>query len=976
MSETTPPSEDATTTPPGADGPTTPASVATDTNAVSPSEAASRSEAAHESDAASDSGAATDVDDAAGEVSVDTDTDTEGSPCPTCGRMLPADAPAGMCPYCLIAPQVTSGRPRLTPPSLEELAPHFPELELQGELGHGGMGVVFLARQAHLDRLVALKVLPPEIAEDPSFQQRFAQEARALAKLQHPNVVAIYDFGQRGPYAFLLMEYIDGVNLRELMSGRPLPPETALAIVPALCDALQYAHERGIVHRDVKPENILIAGLPKPSPHSDNDGTKQDGTENDAAAERSPQPASETPTPRLHVKIADFGLARVLAELEGAIPSTRLTGTRQVMGTPHYMAPEQFERPREADHRVDVFALGVVFYEMLTGRLPLGRFEPPSESSPVGPRVDHVVLKSLEREPQRRYDSTASVRNDLESDEPLPDPEPAAARAQPPHDETVRQTVERWARGGASSLVSGVRSAGDEANQLGWLFFTSAIAYFAIALSIVGLAQQSFLLPEQATGVAALITLGLLLAVWTHVRARRLESVPIFAQPASILGAAVVTPFRRALVKTLARGGEFKPLGFPFASAGEPTRTWAVVALVVTLFLVLTGVSIFVATRRDDWVPILVLAIPFVWLCWAWSDRIAVALGLNDPPPGDEPWRSAETIVPPSGTSAVGPIPPGTPAAARPVPPRLRPISTWAIAAGVLGLVAAPLTIFALAIGIALWVVTLVLAVLAGLDAREGRREGKPRRRLWAATLGVIAAPLAIGAPLMGLLLERPAEVAWAETIGEQPERTADARTQAQLAQQEAVIETLETQLDETLRKRLAGLGVTFLAMGFPQSPAPDQSLDPGQHDAIQRAIQFQQDLGQVRGIDDRTFGMSRDRLIDQLDRAGVTYKTRQDAERMPLPLLVKLVQSHRYRDLAEKSEDEYDATATEVRLLEELAEAAADYVGFGIAPPVDTTLPGTRGDAWTALGLYGGGFLAAVLLITLLTHLTIRGMR
>jgi hypothetical protein len=235
------------------------------------------------------------------------------------------------------------------------------------------MGAVYKARQTHLDRLVAIKILPPEISEDAGFVERFTREARALARLNHPHIIGIHDFGRAGGYCYFVMEYVDGVNLRQAMVAG-LKPAEALRIVPQICDALQFAHEEGIVHRDIKPENILLDS-------------------------------------RGRVKIADFGLAKLL----GTTPEdTSLTGTRQAMGTLHYMAPEQIAGARDVDHRADIYSLGVTFYEMLTGDLPLGRFPPPSQKVPVDVRLDEVVLRSLEREPQQRYQHASEVKTDVE----------------------------------------------------------------------------------------------------------------------------------------------------------------------------------------------------------------------------------------------------------------------------------------------------------------------------------------------------------------------------------------------------------------------------------------------------------------------------------------------------------------------------------------------------------------------------------
>src|SRR5215831_14046863 len=187
------------------------------------------------------------------------------SKCPQCGAPLKESAPAGLCPNCLMAlnlktETVVSGDfPAAQPPlPPEQIAPHFPQLEILECLGRGGMGVVYKARQKTLNRFVALKLLAPERVQDPQFAERFTREAQALAALNHPNIITIYDFGQAGGFYYLLMEFVDGANLRRLLRERKFTPEEALTIVPPLCDALQFAHDRGIVHRDIKPENLLI----------------------------------------------------------------------------------------------------------------------------------------------------------------------------------------------------------------------------------------------------------------------------------------------------------------------------------------------------------------------------------------------------------------------------------------------------------------------------------------------------------------------------------------------------------------------------------------------------------------------------------------------------------------------------------------------------------------------------------------------
>jgi serine/threonine protein kinase len=300
--------------------------------------------------------------------------------CPRCDAPIPAEAPQGLCPRCVLAgasnPTEAGVAATATGeiPSIPRLAAAFPQLEILELIGRGGMGFVFKARQPHLDRHVALKLLPDKLAKDPHFAERFNREGRFLAKLNHPNIVSVFDFGQAGGFYYLMMEYVDGVNLRQAMRAGRFSPAEALAIVPKICEALQYAHEQGVLHRDIKPENILL----------------------DAKG---------------RVKIADFGIAKLVGE---DAPSFTLTGTGHALGTPHYMAPEQLETPGEVDHRADIYSLGVVFYEMLTGELPIGRFKPPSERTPLDQRVDEIVMRALERERELRQKNAGEFKTQVE----------------------------------------------------------------------------------------------------------------------------------------------------------------------------------------------------------------------------------------------------------------------------------------------------------------------------------------------------------------------------------------------------------------------------------------------------------------------------------------------------------------------------------------------------------------------------------
>ena len=321
--------------------------------------------------------------------------------CPECQKPIPANAPAGLCPDCLLVqgiPNVpniaafavtTPQGGRMVVPAAAAVAKYFPQLDMLELLGHGGMGAVYKARQTKLDRMVAVKIIRPETTGDPAFAERFMREARTLARLNHPGIVAVHDFGEidapelaggaspqsaSGTLFYFIMEYVDGANLRQLMQAGQLSPELAVNIVPQVCEALQFAHDEGVVHRDIKPENILL----------DSKG---------------------------RVKIADFGLAKIAGR---TIDEWTLTGTHQVMGTPRYMAPEQMAGSRTVDHRADIYSLGVVFYEMLTGTIPVGHFAPPSQKSKVDVRLDEVVLRAMASEPERRFQAARDLRSSVE----------------------------------------------------------------------------------------------------------------------------------------------------------------------------------------------------------------------------------------------------------------------------------------------------------------------------------------------------------------------------------------------------------------------------------------------------------------------------------------------------------------------------------------------------------------------------------
>ena len=251
----------------------------------------------------------------------------------------------------------------------------IPGYELLELLGKGGMGEVWKARQISLDRIVAVKLLPPKLARDQEFVSRFEKEATALAALSHPNITQIIDRGIAGEHYFFAMELVVGRTLREVMNaGRPASFES-LRIGAAIARAIDYAHELKIVHRDLKPENILL----------------------DA---------------RGHVKVADFGLAG----MRGSAKDLALTATAVAMGTVNYMAPEQRRDAKHVDQRADIYSLGVMLYELLTAELPIGRFKLPSERvKGLDPRLDVLIGAMLESDPEARPARASSIAEQLEA---------------------------------------------------------------------------------------------------------------------------------------------------------------------------------------------------------------------------------------------------------------------------------------------------------------------------------------------------------------------------------------------------------------------------------------------------------------------------------------------------------------------------------------------------------------------------------
>jgi serine/threonine protein kinase len=259
------------------------------------------------------------------------------------------------------------------PPAPESLETCFPGYSGFYFLDRGGMGAVYAANQASLGRRVAFKILPPELLDDEGFSERFKLEAHLLARLQHPHIVAVYDFGvTMEGHHYIVMEYVEGVSLQEILRRDKITTAKALTITAQVCEALHYAHERGVIHRDIKPSNILI----------DERGL---------------------------VRVADFGLAKLSSEEENNAAKNHRT--RAFVGTLGYAAPEMQMKGVLLDRRSDIFSLGVTLYEMLTGMLPMGVFDPPSKKAGTPAHVDKIVRRALMQKPEERYETAQQMRD-------------------------------------------------------------------------------------------------------------------------------------------------------------------------------------------------------------------------------------------------------------------------------------------------------------------------------------------------------------------------------------------------------------------------------------------------------------------------------------------------------------------------------------------------------------------------------------
>ncbi|MFZ4593940.1 MAG: family 16 glycoside hydrolase [Verrucomicrobiaceae bacterium] len=264
------------------------------------------------------------------------------------------------------------------PPTAEELQALLPQYHVHRLLGRGGMGAVYQGTQRSLNRPVAIKILSAELDDsDMGFAERFKNEAHAMARLNHPGIVNVYDSGEASSgLLYIVMEFVEGTDVQQMINanGR-LQTDHAMAIAAHVCDALAYAHERGIIHRDIKPSNIMVG---------------YDGS----------------------VKVADFGLAKIATGASTA----GLTLSGMAMGTMHYMAPEALIQGITVDHRADVYAVGVMLYQMLTGKLPQGLFEMPSLQVPgLDPRYDGIISQAMREDREKRYQKISEMRHALDA---------------------------------------------------------------------------------------------------------------------------------------------------------------------------------------------------------------------------------------------------------------------------------------------------------------------------------------------------------------------------------------------------------------------------------------------------------------------------------------------------------------------------------------------------------------------------------
>ncbi len=413
---------------------------------------------------------------------------------------------------------------------------HLGRYEIISELGQGAMGVVYKARDPLIDRVVAIKTINLSLAldEKEEYEARFYQEARAAGRLSHHNIVTIYDVGKSGDVAYIAMEFLEGRELRDILNEkRVLPVDQVIDIVAQVAEGLAYAHERGIVHRDVKPSNIMVA---------------HDG----------------------HVKITDFGIARM------ASAAVR-TQTGMVLGSPKYMSPEQVVG-KVTDQRSDIFSLGIMLYEMLTGRAPftgeninaimyqtLNAVPPqPSSQNPAVPEMlNFIVAKALVKEMEDRYQSARELANDLRACR-------ASVRGQAPIAAPVSSAAPVGALGESMPALATLEAAAEEHKPVPTLGLSGAFDSFAATMRLAAMTNA----PDEVEEFSKTLKMAR-----PSVAAPAKPVPPVAAKPAAPEKPAVA-PVRQAA-------------SVPREEEAEEEGGWNLL-LIAIIVLVLIGVVVFV----------------------------------------------------------------------------------------------------------------------------------------------------------------------------------------------------------------------------------------------------------------------------------------------------------------------------------------------------------------------------------------------
>jgi tRNA A-37 threonylcarbamoyl transferase component Bud32 len=491
--------------------------------------------------------------------------------CPQCGKPLPSDAPQGLCPECLLKAALpgqsafessATGVYEFPATALTLEAgvrlKYFGDYELLEEIARGGMGVVWKARQASLNRIVALKMIRAGALASPEEVQRFLREAEAAANLQHPNIVAIHEVGEHEGHHYFTMDYVAGRDLGALVKNGPLPPNRAARYVQILANAIHFAHQRGTLHRDLKPQNVLIDSADQP-------------------------------------RITDFGLAKPMRE------DSRLTQSGVVIGSPSYMPPEQAAgRTSDLGPASDVYALGAMLYELLTGRPPfrgataLATLREVMEAEPDSPRrlkadippdLETICLKCLEKLPHARYPTAEALA--LELDRYLHG-EPILARPASP----VRKAVS-WARRHPRTLVA-----------------AAALVMVALAFGVIYLLEEnSFLRALQADPAlraqqanpaltrdeAATFPRSIALFVWMMISG--------IASLGGMHMCFLVRARARGLSLMESRGAPAKVLSRPIQPLAGRTRTLAIGASLVLIGCAIMVLLLVIRAYLWEWKP-------------------------------------------------------------------------------------------------------------------------------------------------------------------------------------------------------------------------------------------------------------------------------------------------------------------------------------------------------------------------------------